>query len=126
VRRVALLVTALLLAGCGGEDRLEIVEPVVGRDGRSMAVGIGSCLDGTVEAEETDAEVRLTARGNRDGGDCGWNPVRILLDEPLGTRVVIDTLRDEPERVVSCRGRTRQQFAVICDALDDPDAAIYE
>jgi hypothetical protein len=67
-------------------------------------MGLGTCFDGEATVEESPQEVRLHAEGHLDGplDDCGWNPVRVELDRPLGDRRLVNDHRASEVRPALC------------------------
>jgi hypothetical protein len=95
------------IAGCGdnGPDEVPVTEAILGRDGRSLWVNLGTCTGpGEIAVEETDSEVRLRGRVPDDvDGDCNGVPVTITLDERLAQRVLIDAVSGREVRpLVRC------------------------
>lgn len=94
--RVVALVLVVLATACGPftDDPFSptnVEHVVASEEGRTLSMFIGTCDRHEVEIEETDDEVRISARGTDDpGAGCfGESDVRVELDAPLGDRTVI-------------------------------------
>jgi hypothetical protein len=85
----------LLVAGTSscGMDGTAILEASGEPDSRKLILGIASCTAEavTTDIEEVDESVRILVQtdGGDEGPDCG-DLVTVTLDEPLGSRDVVD------------------------------------
>jgi hypothetical protein len=86
------LVALLAVSSCSRErSPSPIFDAKVSDGGTTLDVGVGFCGNVSVEVEETDLRVELTAFGGSDrGGDCAGGAT-VTLDRPLGDRMLIDT-----------------------------------
>jgi hypothetical protein len=89
------MLTCALVAtvGCAlVAERVPITGASLGADGRTLELEVGSCnAEHALEVDETAAdEVRITvtARGD-DGNDC-MDGVRVVLEEELNGRTIVD------------------------------------
>jgi len=98
----AVVVVPLLALACGDSWTDQPIATVEVRDDdRTLVVGYHCDYNASIEAEETDEEVRLTFRvngGNR--GDCA-DVEELELDAPLEERDLIDT--SNGEEITPCR-----------------------
>jgi hypothetical protein len=121
VKRALLFVLVLVATACGAftDDPFrdtELNQVAVGPEGRRLQVGIGSCGRYRLDVDETEAEVRIGARGWDDDGDCAGQTVMLLLADELGDREVVDTNSDDPVEVTDC-GERRHRRAPECVEL---------
>jgi hypothetical protein len=86
------LVALLAVSSCSRErSPSTIFDAKVSDGGTTLDVVVGYCGNVSVEAEETDARVELSAfGGSAIGGDCAGGAT-VTLDRPLGDRLLIDT-----------------------------------
>lgn len=92
---VAAALAGLVLAGCGSST-IEIVEVFADPTSTRLELSVDSCLaDPTVEAKETDREVRLTVTGDEASGNDCLDSASVTLSKPLGDREVIDASTGE-------------------------------
>lgn len=91
-RLVVWLIPIAVTASCGGSGS-RILEMYGEPGSRVLELGIASCTAETISAdvEETDESVRILV--HTEGGDEGpqcREALDVMLDEPLGSRRVID------------------------------------
>jgi hypothetical protein len=107
VKRLALGLFVLGLAGCGGHDTdlhpTAVQEVKLGPDRTTLRLFIGTCDRYSLRADESHVEVRLDAAGeDEDGADCGGVDIEVLLDARLGERPIIDGSTGEVVPVLHC------------------------
>lgn len=99
------ILAGALLAACsntdsdpGSDGEASIVAVYGDSDSDQLEVSVDTCNKSPrVEVEETTTEVRLHVvvdGGDSERDDC-QDSVKLTLDDPLGTRSVIDDLTDE-------------------------------
>jgi hypothetical protein len=103
--RLTLLVAGLLLvAGTSscGTDGTTVVEASGAPDSRKLVLSIASCNPEavTTDIEEAGDSVRILVQteGPDEGPDCGHS-MTVTLDEPLGSRDLIDLSTRDTVRV---------------------------
>lgn len=107
MRTTAVVLLALLMAGCGGStpivDRVESAR--ISDDGARITVTVlhGRCEEGTraLTVQESDEQVRVRVDGARSAsGACAdigvVEQLSARLSRPLGERVVVDDGYDTP------------------------------
>lgn len=120
-----LALVACLLAGCSSEQSISdssetttaadqpttsayeaMLFEVFGEpDSRKVELGVNTCnKNPQAEVVATEAEVRIaivfeTREGDTGSGDCA-DSVKIVLDEPLGSRTVIDDATGEEVKIL--------------------------
>lgn len=99
----------LLLAACGGGGEPATVAGMRLMDGGRVEVVVesGACTDpGSVELEESRAEVTVSATTVSTDGDCTDEVVlettRIRLTSPIGDRAVVDSSTGDEVPYVVC------------------------
>ena len=109
----ALALTAMLsMAGCATQEVSPLGDADLWEDGRTLSLSIPSCNaeEITAEVEETDTAVTITVSVTNpdDGSECLDSTI-IELDEPLGSRTLIDGTTDDEitVRPRSVEGTTR-------------------
>lgn len=101
VGRLVVGSVVLLLVGCADDraDRRIMRVDVVANDGRALWVAVASCNGNPqIEVDESAMQVTLRARGGTTNNDCG-DIVCVQLEEPLGSRAVLDLSTGEPVSV---------------------------
>jgi hypothetical protein len=100
------------LAGCATQEVSPLGDADLWEDGRTLSLSIPSCNaeEITAEVEETDTAVTITVSVTNpdDGSECLDSTI-IELDEPLGSRTLIDGTTDDEitVRPRSVEGTTR-------------------
>ena len=86
------LVALLAVSSCSRErSPSPIFDATVSDGGTTLDVMVGFCGNVSVEVDETDERVELSAFGGSEkGGDCAGGDT-VTLDRPLGDRLLIDT-----------------------------------
>jgi hypothetical protein len=93
VSTAAVVLIALMAASSCSRERSPspIFDATASDGGTTLAVMVGFCGNVSVEVEETDVRVELSAFGSAGrGGDCAGGDT-VTLDRPLGDRLLIDT-----------------------------------
>lgn len=90
----AILLLGILLTGCAilerGSQPREVVSVSVIEDG-ILGLAVEGCNgDLSAEAQESPTEVVVTVMGPSPSGDDCLDSVRVLLEEPLADRAVVD------------------------------------
>lgn len=89
----------MVVGSCAGTEQRAISEVTAQAESSELSVGIDSCnLNPIVDVVESTTEVRLEARVGRSflssEDDCR-DSVKVTLDNPLGSRTVIDESSDK-------------------------------
>jgi hypothetical protein len=83
----------LSMAGCATQEVSPLGDADLWEDGRTLSLSIPSCNaeEITAEVDETDTAVTITVSATNpdDGSECLDSTI-IELDEPLGSRTLID------------------------------------
>lgn len=92
---LGVLLVSVVLASYHGSDVRAVLEVIGKPTSTSLEVGVSSCNENpVVEVTESASEVRLLARADRrwpgsSGNDCA-DGVKLVLQDPLGYRTVVD------------------------------------
>lgn len=97
MRAAALVVVGAVLLGACGDESVPIRDAKVYTDPPAIVLWVGACLldSGRVEVASSTADTLSVRALGRDGDDCA-SSIHAMLDEPLGSRVLIDADTGEP------------------------------